>query len=863
MDQQITARLRLAFGASGIVVSALLVSSFLGILPDDRSLTAHGRAQLCESMAVYSTAMLAKGDTSTMEAALVAVANHNPQIRSVGIRQANGTLLSSSAGHLRHWQLSKGQQSTVDEVRVPLIMDEQTWGTVEVAFVPLSHPGRLGFLRERAIAFPLMLGATTCIFFWLYFGRMLKQLDPNAALPGRVREALDVLAESLILIDQKGTIRFANRVFADLLQVPPQRLVGRSIRALPWSDSAGGAISKKSGNAMPLPWELSQQNGQALVGQMLEITDAQGSQRTLNVSCSPVMAAEGMVRGVMVCCDDVTHLEEIKVELRNARDQADAASAAKSAFVANMSHEIRTPLNAVLGFADVLRRGMALNREEEVEYLDMIHRSGRHLLELINDILDLSKIESGRLQVESVDCSVSEIAHDVVSVLSQRANDKGLQLEVDFASELPEFIQADPTKLRQIITNLTGNAIKFTGQGKITVEVRLLLGKESQIQIGVRDTGIGMTPAQQQVIFNAFEQADGSTTRRFGGTGLGLAISRQFAQAMGGSLTVTSREGEGSTFWLKIPTGSLRRTRMLSINEIHDGLKQLQSRAESSRSLQLAEKDVLVVDDGESNRRLLELILRRAGARVSTGQNGRDALRDISEQNYDLVLMDMQMPVLDGYDATTMIRSTGCKVPIIALTGNAMKGDRERCLQVGCDEFLTKPVNVDLLVQTVGSFLGFVEPVPSTDREAQFKDWEDNAERQLQEDVSHLQQELRHSLSPVQEDSTAGGPIRSTLPMNDAEFREIVVDFVPRLHDKLRQMLAAQEREDFLELAQLAHWLKGSAGTMGFHPLVHPADNLQRAAQAKATTDCREWLGHVEQLIQRIESPTALATLGS
>jgi len=156
-----------------------------------------------------------------------------------------------------------------------------------------------------------------------------------------------------------------------------------------------------------------------------------------------------------------------------------------------------------------------------------------------------------------------------------------------------------------------------------------------------------------------------------------------------------------------------------------------------------------------------------------------------------------------------------------------------------------------------------VEPVPSTDREAKFKDWEDNAERQLQEDVSHLQQELRHSLSPVQEDSTAGGPIRSTLPMNDAEFREIVVDFVPRLHDKLRQMLAAQERDDFPELAQLAHWLKGSAGTMGFHPLVHPADNLQRAAQAKATTDCREWLGHVEQLIQRIESPTALATLGS
>ncbi|QDS96628.1 Sensory/regulatory protein RpfC [Roseimaritima multifibrata] len=862
MNRQITARLRLAIGAAGIVASCLLTCAFLGLLPDERPAVAQGRAHLCESIAVYSSALLAQGEVRTMDNTLQAIAAHNPQVISVGIRRENGRLLNNTGDHQQHWHLEPGQTSTVDQVRAPLLAHGQPWGSVEVVFTPLTHPGILGVIRQRAIAFPLMVGAATCILFWFYFGRMLKQLDPNAAVPGRVREALDVLAESLLLVDHKGTIRFANRVFSDLLQMPAERLVGRPIRSLPWLETDTKGEHPEGTVRDLLPWEESQQEGQALVGQMLELVDSHGTKRTLNVSCSPVLAAGGVVRGVMICCDDVTHLEEIKIQLRNARDQADAASAAKSAFVANMSHEIRTPLNAVLGFADVLRRGMATSREEEVEYLDMIHRSGHHLLELINDILDLSKIESGRLQVESIECSVARIAHDVRSVLSQRASEKSLSLNVEFKSELPEFIQSDPTKLRQILTNLTGNALKFTERGGVTIEIRMVRGRQPHIEASIQDTGIGMTPEQQKKIFDAFQQADGSTTRRFGGTGLGLAISRQFAEAMGGTLTVSSVPDKGSTFLVRLPTGSLRGTRLMSIEEIEADLEELTDTNDAAQTLRLPAKRILIVDDGEANRRLLELVLRRAGAVTHLGCDGRDALKAVSEQDFDLVLMDMQMPVMTGYEAAQRIRSTGCNVPIIALTGNAMKGDRQRCIEAGCNEFLTKPVNVDLLVQTVAQFVGCeprpiekVEPEPAIDETMlqlpaipplEFP----TVEEELQADVEELQQEI----DAQKVDSKA--PVRSALPMDDEEFREIVQEFVPRMEQRFEEIKQLLASEDYENLSELAHWLKGSAGTTGFLPLVEPSERLQVAARAGNATTCQATVAELEELIGRVEVPT-------
>jgi len=511
-----------------------------------------------------------------------------------------------------------------------------------------------------------------------------------------------------------------------------------------------------------MPWDVSHRDRVACVGEIMELTAGDGSIRTLNVSCSPILGPNGVCRGVMICGDDITHLEDIKKQLRIARDRADAASAAKSAFVANMSHEIRTPLNAVLGFADVLRRGMAQSREEEMEYLDLIHRSGRHLLDLINNILDLAKIESGHLQIESLTFAPHRIVHDVVSVLRSRALERGIQLVASYDSELPETIDSDPTKLRQIVTNLVGNALKFTEVGTMTVSMKATSGRNPMLRIDVRDTGIGMTPAQQQKIFNAFEQADGSTTRRFGGTGLGLSISRQFAEALGGTLTVTSTENVGSTFTFALPFPAKRETKWISGYTIQTEIVRQQVEAENVPQLRLPAVSILVADDAEANRRLIALILTRAGANVMTACDGREALKLMADREFSVVLMDMQMPDIDGYQATEMIRSSGCETPIIALTGNAMTGDRQRCLDSGCTDFLTKPVHVDRLLTTVAKYTGVstqADPKVETRNQLSLAA-NDEPETLLLRELESLQQ---------MSDAAIPSRIRSSLPMNDRE----------------------------------------------------------------------------------------------
>ncbi len=556
--------------------------------------------------------------------------------------------------------------------------------------------------------------------------------------------------------------------------------------------------------------------------------------RTLNVSCSPILGPGGQCRGVMICGDDVTHLEDIKKQLRIAKDQADAASAAKSAFVANMSHEIRTPLNAVLGFADVLRRGMATSHEEEMEYLDLIHRSGRHLLELINNILDLAKIESGHLQLESLNFASHQVVHDVVSVLSARAKERGLKLLSAFESALPEQIESDPTKFRQIITNLVGNAIKFTEQGSVTVAVSAVRGKR-MLRVEVRDTGIGMTPEQAQKVFAAFEQADTSTTRKFGGTGLGLSISRQFAEAMGGTLTVTSQLGVGSTFALELPLTLNRQTQWIDPKQISSHLRTGESDVQVTTAKCLTGLRILVADDAEANRRLIGLILTRAGACVTTCADGEEALNQLVQQKFDLAVIDMQMPVLDGYEATRRLRSQGLPLPVIALTGNAMKGDRQRSLDAGCNDFLTKPVNVDLLIQTAAQWTGRTFGTVGMEQE-----------QQILETTHELVKECQQALPAIQ----------SSLPMDDDEIREIVCDYIPRMQERVLVLSTAIKEGDWSTALHESHWLKGSAGTTGFSSISALAGQLDELLKSEQRAGVNELCSRLVELVSRVETPT-------
>ena len=400
---------------------------------------------------------------------------------------------------------------------------------------------------------------------------------------------------------------------------------------------------------------------------------------------------------------EIARRKVIQEDLERAKEAAETANLAKTEFLANMSHEIRTPLNGIVGFTDLLLRDAEYDvASEQRDYLQTIHRSGLHFLDLISDILDLSKIEAGRLDVERIDCSPHRIIAEVVSVTRVRAIEKGLALDCQWNGPIPETIQSDPARLRQLLINLVSNAIKFTEQGGIRIVASATSENEAQLQIEVIDTGIGIPSEKLEEIFDPFCQADSSVTRRFGGTGLGLAICRKITAALGGQLTVTSEVDAGSTFTVLLNVGSLVGVRMLQTPDL-ETLEE--GRARPNQLVTLPPASILVVDDGDTNRKLIQLVLRRAGAELTAAENGQQALDLAQQQSFDLILMDMQMPVLDGYTASRRLRELGVGVPIIALTALAMKGDEQKCRDAGCSGYLTKPVDVDRLLSVVAGAL--------------------------------------------------------------------------------------------------------------------------------------------------------------
>lgn len=369
------------------------------------------------------------------------------------------------------------------------------------------------------------------------------------------------------------------------------------------------------------------------------------------------------------------------------RVQAEHASQLKSLFLANMSHEIRTPLAAIIGFSKLLK-DPALKDQERAQYVDIIHRTGEHLTRIINDILDLSKVEAGHLEIEKHNVNLKTLLDDLHVMMVSRVGGKAVHIEFNRRGIVPDIIRTDSLRLRQILTNVLGNALKFTDHGyvRMTYEV-----SGSQIVFTIKDTGVGIAPAQRRLLFQAFSQIDNSVTRKYEGTGLGLVLSRKLAQLMGGDVVLEDSEpGKGCVFSirvaLEVPAGS--HSGKTSGKEVHVGQ-------------QLAATSILLVDDVEDNRLLIQRMLAKRGAQLSLATNGEEGLSKALEHNFDIILMDIQMPIMDGYTATKKLRQAGYKKPIIALTAHAMKDDRERCLEAGCTDYLTKPVQVDSLIHTI------------------------------------------------------------------------------------------------------------------------------------------------------------------
>ncbi len=637
--------------------------------------------------------------------------------------------------------------------------------------------------------------------------------------------AIETAANAIVITDRNGTIQWVNPAFTRMTGYAREEAIGQNPRVL------------KSGKHDRAFYENLWQtilSGKVWKGEVIN-KRKDGTLYHEEMTIAPVLDERGGITHFAAIKQDVTERKQFQQQLEEALQQAQSASRAKSEFLANMSHEIRTPMNGILGMAQLLSH-TPLN-EEQRDYVETLQQSAESLLSLLGDILDITQIESGKMHLHYAPFDLRATARQVAHLFSARAKEKGLQVEVEIADGIPSQVIGDELRIRQILSNFVGNAVKFTEQGSIRIQIAPTDAHDEQnveeirhqhsidatcrtvwIRLAVSDTGIGIPPEKQQVIFDSFVQADSSSTRRYGGSGLGLAINRSLAQLMGGTIGVQSEVGKGSIFWVDLPV-------FVQSMEQCEGMPLVGASTTPAKAQGIAVWNglsVLLVEDNEINRKVALRLLQQMGCQVDVATDGTEAVEKTASQRYDIVLMDVHMPQMDGLEATRRIRereqATGWHQLIIAMTASVTKEDVNRCLEAGMDDYLSKPVRLEVLRRMVEKW---TQPGDEL---------QERAHQPI--DVGFLAE-----MTGGDEDFTV----------------ELLQEYLNSAPPLIEQIETAMQNADADTLARSAHTLKGSSRSVGAQALAEIAYNLERAGKEQNMAVAPEHLRALRQEWQRVQ----------
>lgn len=602
--------------------------------------------------------------------------------------------------------------------------------------------------------------------------RRRKIEEEQVQLASQLQTSLEATAEGIMVADLDGNVANFNRKFVDMWQLPDDVLASHNqAQTMKFLLGCLNDPAKFHATLSTLTDSLESETED-----VLELADGR-----YIVCVSKPQILRDRLTGRVFSFRDFTEMKRAESDLVLARDAAEQASRVKSQFLSQMSHELRTPLNSIIGFAQLLEVESSGAARDQ---LATISRAGKHLLSVINEILDVAKIEAGRMEVECIPFSPLQILDDVSMLIAGQVQEKNLRFNIDYQFPLPSVIHSDPTRFRQIMLNLCTNALKYTESGGIDLQVRCA---DERLHIAVTDTGIGISTEQQKKLFSAFSQADSSTTRKYGGTGLGLYISYQLAHILGGTITLDSTPGVGSCFKLIVETGALAEVPMLtSITEVQTAMQV----TETPQQIMRLRGRVLLAEDGLDNQRLFCAYMSKAGIDVTAVENGSLAVERALSESFDLILMDMQMPVMGGLEATTILRMAAYAGPIVALTANVMAEDIESYIDAGCTDHMSKPIDRDKFFQMLATYLQ-----AATDADADSSDATESIE-------------------------------------NMDFYKELAAEFVAGLPQTLQEIAHAAEAMDWATMGGVVHTLKGTAGNFGYPDLSKLADQLNKAIRA-------------------------------